>query len=377
MTIAIKQLANDTILHLESKLSDAKPVTIELATKIIHDCLHAAFLKVDTKNYTIFYKQLSLQLHPDKLCHQEKLYASLQKIGAITIPQQILNNFKETPKANVFFDETETDPANKTKRLLDALLEKYNAFFNDYKRYPEPVSTLVNILIALLLFTLHVVSYGIAFFMAALHFTYIRPLMLLEKVVVNLLTGFRYDKDNANLAEEPIGFDKIRLFALSIFNAIKEPLADNKRLNFLQITIFKPLQVLLTPFVLAACTLVELSNYTFIALVYAINFAIFFIMLTGTIILNTPLYVLDAIRYIIKGIDACFESCSEGTYKDEHDTSRTPKASPMKHLLLDNNKQEQPAPEMAENFPGLFNNQPLNTPVVPDKSEYSSTQPSY
>lgn len=116
------------------------------------------------------------------------------------------------------------------------------------------------------------------------------------------------------------GFRKIALIAQSLFHSIAKPLSNNAGYATLEVILIKPLQVLLTPLMLTASIIIELTNYLNTVLGFALLVAVAAIKITSIAIYNTPLYIQDAILYM--------KGCCKGTdVKNDADLKKEPSAA--------------------------------------------------
>lgn len=343
----VQQVVTETLLLLKTKLlTEIKPQTREEAAQVFKDCLQIAFSEIDQNDQKTLYKKLSIQLHPDKLKNsQPELFAYLDNIDATTIPQQELNEFNEDLSPDIDVTNSETT------FLIFYLLETFVSVFHKHKEYPEPIRMIAKCLITTIGFLLVTSNLVVEFvIIEGLRFAHIKPLILLEEVVINLLTGFGYRPEHDYL-EHSDGFKKIETFALAIFNAIAEPLPEDSGLQAVQVLI-KTLQVLLAPLILAACIIIETANYALTAVSMAATITLFTVALSMVVILNLPLYILDAVNFLIKAIDACF-----GYAESEEPTCEN--KNPF-GLLLAPGSQKEPRQEPGEqgSYAKFFKSQP-------------------
>jgi hypothetical protein len=101
------------------------------------------------------------------------------------------------------------------------------------------------------------------------------------------------------------GFTKLRLTALSLYKSITKPFDEDNSNILLSLLLFRPLKVVISPFILGAVVTVELACYALTATVLA-GVGVSALALTASLaVLNIPLFALDACRYAARKIYDC------------------------------------------------------------------------
>lgn len=101
------------------------------------------------------------------------------------------------------------------------------------------------------------------------------------------------------------GFTKLRLTALSLYKSITKPFDEDNSNILLSLLLFRPLKVVISPFILGAVVTVELARYALTATVLA-GVGVSALALTASLaVLNIPLFALDACRYAARKIYDC------------------------------------------------------------------------
>lgn len=429
MTKPIEEIVQETIDNLNQKLGNATDLNEEKATAIIKECFDTAFSQISSdEERNTLYKKLSLVLHSDKFKILEKVqksYAILNQLKIADLPFTELKKYQQPG----FFSKIASNPVEGTLSLILFLGEKLARMSGEYKRYPEPIRTMVNIIswninIVLIasLIALAVLS-GIIFLVTTIVDTIQRYLInilssnqyviefsikyntglerltndpvlfaqakrtLLEQVkisakkaghnvenmgsveledlylreLLNQKTQNHLDtkgytltdadlekykkeaKDEFNnlikkIADETAtktanvtGFAHLAVICKAMFTAIAKPLPETIGGKLAAIFIIKPLQVLATPFVLIGTVTVELARWGNTLLIIGGIGAAAAIKVGSLVVLNLPLYLLDAVRFIVNKIQAYVNAKTpgeNGEKENQKDSAPNPSQQP-------------------------------------------------
>lgn len=205
----VKLIVDETVALIKNKLLTEKPDTPPKIETLFKECFQVAFTQVEKEEHHQLYKKLSLQFHPDRFqSSQPEIFAYLEQHNVIALAQATLENFKE-PGAN-HFQNMAADPVNGTKNFLYYLWEKFNKMLFEYERYPQPLRLMVNIVHWTIGIAIAAGLIALAIPMAGLYFGIIWPIVKLEKLFVNLITGFQLDAEIENIKNDPVKFAEAR-----------------------------------------------------------------------------------------------------------------------------------------------------------------------
>ena len=432
----INTLVDETIERLKKSL--LQPVMSKnKALQKIHSCLEASFAKIDVDKQSLLFRKLSVQLHPDRMFNlQPELYQYLLSIDLVDEPQKHLallkDQFKEpNPFENI---DVSTAPYNGLRTILNYLFIKGQAMLDAYQRYVDPFRTTIwgiSWVINIVLITFAIVMAPPILALSFLNW----GISKLEPIWLNFITNNEYDReiatyyknnpeaysqakknyldnqrktiiennprleadinemddeeeckknirieiDSSIKSEQTMhGPTKITLVAQALYHAIVKPLPEGILAKLASILFVRTLLVISTPLVIAASAAIELSKYLTTALVYVAFSLLVAIKAASLLILNAPLYALDAFHYVVNGLASCFSDSEQDLYEPER--SKSP--ATILDVLRPNSSQSEPLSaqsasleEAIYNPSGqrFFNSSPVIVPIIDDKQQLQSS----
>ena len=191
--------------------------------------------------------------------------------------------------------------------------------------------------------------------------------------------NIRIEIDSSIKSEQTMhGPTKITLVAQALYHAIVKPLPEGILAKLASILFVRTLLVISTPLVIAASAAIELSKYLTTALVYVAFSLLVAIKAASLLILNAPLYALDAFHYVVNGLASCFSDSEQDLYEPER--SKSP--ATILDVLRPNSSQSEPLSaqsasleEAIYNPSGqrFFNSSPVIVPIIDDKQQLQSS----
>ncbi|MGL5742837.1 MAG: hypothetical protein ACRCXC_09990 [Legionella sp.] len=111
----------------------------------------------------------------------------------------------------------------------------------------------------------------------------------------------------------PTNLSRLKLISITLYNAITQPLDEVEGNIYTSLFLQRPLQILAAPFILGAAAAVDLSFFLVDAARLAIETISSLALLSTLMLLNTPLYAVDGLRYTANkmGCDDCISEKTE------------------------------------------------------------------
>lgn len=124
------------------------------------------------------------------------------------------------------------------------------------------------------------------------------------------------------------GFKLLSLIFKSFLHGVTKPLPEGLFNKITTIFLVKPLQVLTAPLLLIVASAMELVRTLHEVLILGVIFAPVAIKVATLIVLNAPLYALDALRFVANGIKSCLNKTQKQADENQEPHEETSSVSP-------------------------------------------------
>ncbi|WP_115331967.1 hypothetical protein [Legionella busanensis] len=203
----VEQKVNKTLEDLENYLSKNARLRLgrdnaDTVRKKIEQIISDSFKELNEEDQKSVYKKLSLRLYPDKIAVNKKLSSLLTDNGiSINEPFQILDKAYKKPNI-IDIDDLANDPFYATIKLAINMVEEAYYHLRLYKRYYEPLRTLVNIASWIINISLVIAEFIALDVISAISIT-ISFINKIQNTIIDFITGGALQQAIQNLAKEP------------------------------------------------------------------------------------------------------------------------------------------------------------------------------
>lgn len=331
----LKTLAASTFKKIELRCTGTdNPKVIE---KIIIEELKRAFEQAGTENKKALFKQLTLLFHPDCINVESKLANALCRHKLFHFPQKVIDSCN-TPMPPVH--DFLTQPVNAVIAIYHFLKNQLSKPIEDSKRYFPPLPFFILLLNTLTLLPAIPIfaATGIPLFLLRfpqIFLTTVMNFFLNNKIHVHFLRATVVNTFKAlkqlypNETDEAVqirleskegiemrrnhevalrGLTRLSVLANAFVEALQEPLSKNRLSAAISILISKPLIFLAALFYLPLEAACEASRLLLASIAMGSMFLLAAVSAAELLILNSPLYLMDATVYLYNSRQACFGS---------------------------------------------------------------------
>lgn len=350
-TLTIDMLKSMTQEEIDKRIAILTPLSIKEIEDIINFIIGVEFNSLlDKKQQRKFCKELSRELHPDKIGTRQLVLWKIIKARnpeAMGVPQKILNELNSSISLNFFTNTKDlgTQAFEVQKQVINHIESKLDKYFFPLNKILIFFYTVVNaiVLVANIVMAITLVVVPALFLLA------------LPRMIMNLVCNFISDGHLNKVSEYDKSASVFLLFARAMGRALTS-WPESWLGRGLHLIFVKPIQVVVTPVLLGIAACLDLIQVaSFIPLIVGIIPNI--VALTLGAVLAAPVYFVEAVQGLISCLKSCFKK--KEPPPGEKVPSDIPTGSNAAEALPRNSISTLLAPEVDTQIPGHYG-EPVN-----------------